>query len=130
MGYIELAKELKITKIDNSTIPDDEMSPKTPYAADVDIKDSLLDQLARLLDFMVGISRKLYFATLSKNSAYKVTMIFIKKTETGWEAHRKTFTRGRRYAIGIRKIVRNKQIKTVIKTVRNYLHSIKLVYSA
>lgn len=127
MGYLELAKELKVEKSNHSPTLDVEISAEEHPM--IDRENFPIDQLTRSLGFMVGISGELYFATLSKNSSYKVTMIFIEKAETGWEARRETFVRGRRCAVGTRKIVSNKEIKTVLKTVKNYLHSIKIVTS-
>ncbi|MEH7468326.1 hypothetical protein V7195_17510, partial [Priestia megaterium] len=125
MGYLELVKEFKNKKNDDINTLDIQTLSKEQNI--VNEEGSSLDKLAHSLGLVVGISNELYFATLSKNSAGKVIKLFIEKNEVGWEAREETFIKGKCYAVGVREIYSNKQIKIVFKTVRDYLHSIKLV---
>ncbi|MCM3541745.1 hypothetical protein [Priestia megaterium] len=127
MGYLELAKEFKNKKNDDVNTIDIQILSKEQNM--VDEGDSPLDKLAHSLGFVVGISNELYFATLSKKSAGKVINLFIEKNEDGWEAREETFIKGKRYAVGVREVYSNRQIKIVFKTVRDYLNSINLVNS-
>jgi hypothetical protein len=124
MGYLQMVKEVKLSHSNTSSY--------IPTHQDIEGKPSVsrnddYDRLARSLGLVIGLSRECYFVTLNNSSSPKTTMIFVEKVDNCWEARRETFIKGRRYAVGIRKIVKNTDFNLVIKQVQNYFRSINVI---